>query len=67
MPNYMLLRKHGTVDFLKFQALHACKNGLNKQQQSDQGLHCLLYSDKHFVNSSPDNKHFISNHKGKSV
>ena len=33
--------------------------------QSDQGLPCLLKSDKYFVNFSPDNHHFIWEQKKK--
>ena len=35
------------------------KDEVCMKKQSDQVLPCLLYSDKHFANSSLDNKHII--------
>ena len=32
-----------------------------------QGLLCLLYNNKHFANSSPDNQHFNGDEKEKSI
>ena len=55
---------HDKVNVLKFQTLVACQNGLDKhcRPRSD----CLwrsnlivCYSDQHFVNSSPENQHFV--------
>ena len=57
-----------TVNVLKFRTLVGFKNGLDKQSRP--GSDCFFrssliwvfhncYSDMHFVNSSPDNQHFM--------
>ena len=64
-----------TVNILKFRTLIACQNGLDKRRpRSDcfwsSSLIRILpicYSDKRFANSSPENQHFISEWKEKSV
>ena len=67
-----------TVNVLKFQTLHvvACQNCLNKQRRPRSDcfwrsslirVFSVCFSDKHFVNSSPENQHFVWEQKGKSV
>ena len=60
-----------TVNVLKFWTIVACQMAFtnsadsDQKKQSDQGLPCLLFW--HWMNSSPDNQHFIWKHKDKSV
>ena len=49
------------VNILKFQTLVACKKGLDKHVR----LFPVSNSDKQFVNSSPENQHFIWERKEK--
>ena len=62
-----------TINVLKFQTLVACQNGQDKQGRLKSDWSSLIrffsvcYLDKHFVNSSPDNQHFIWEQKEKSV
>ena len=64
-----------TVNVLKFQPLVTCQYSLDKQgrPRSDWFWRSLIrvfpvcYSDKYFVNSSPENQHFMLDQKEKSV
>ena len=49
-----------TVNVLTFRTLVACLKGFTNSTEPDQSA-----SDKHFVNSSPDNQHFICEKKEK--
>ena len=68
----------GSGDFstwvLKFRTLVACQKGLDKQLRlrsdcfwSLTRVFPVCYSDKHFVNSSPKNQHFVWEQEEKSV
>ena len=57
------------VNILKFQTLVACQKDLDKQSRPRLLLISVLpvgYSDKHFVNWSPDNQHLFENRKRKA-
>ena len=65
-----------TVDALKFWTLLACQQILDKQSRPRSDcfwrsslirIFPVCYSDKHFVNSSPENKRFIWEKKDKGV
>ena len=62
------------VNVLKFLTLVACLKDLDKQSRQNGFFRSSLirvfpvcYSDKHLVNSSPDNQQFILKQKEKSV
>ena len=59
-----------TVDALKYRTLVACQKDLDEQcstrsdyffRSSQISVFPVCFSDKHFVNSSPGNQHFIRN------
>ena len=65
-----------TVNVLKFRTLVACQKGIDKQcrprsdcfwRSSLIRVFSVCYSDKHFVNSSPENQLFIWKQKEKRV
>ena len=57
------------VNVLKFWTLVACQIGQNKQQWRSSLIRVftVCYLDKHFMNYSPDNQHFIWEQREKSV
>ena len=76
LENYRWMLHESTVNVLKFWTLVTCQNSLAKQRRpiSDCFWRSSLirafpvcYSDIHFVNSSPENQHFIWELKDKSV
>ena len=65
-----------SVDILKFLTLDACQKGIDKQRRHRSDcfsrsslirVFSVCYSDKHCVNSSHNNQHFIWEQKEKSV